>query len=412
MRRLFTLGLILFSLQAFSQSTFVTGFAAGLHTGGNTINTTVNFPADVSGFDQVLMKVSLDCPAGGCDPWDRFANLKIEVGGEDIEIGRYITPYGNDWCDWTIDVTEYRHLLTGTQTLTSHIETWQNGWLVNTEFEFVPGSPTYQYTYVHNLWVDYDFTYGDTLFYSINLPEKVVNIPTNTEEATLRIVNTGHGQGNTDNAAEFSQKTHAIHVNGNQAFTQFLWKADCNQNPCSPQGGTWQFDRAGWCPGQDVKPDDYNITSLVTPGQDATLDYVLEPFFNLCSPWNPNCNAPGTCPECIYNNNGHTKPHYKIVGQLILKSSTPFDIVSISEAKVDDDSRVYPNPSTGTFNIAMDKGDRYTVVVSDISGRKVRETAFTGLGFELDLNDQAPGIYFAQVQSQSRTYTFKVVIDK
>ncbi|MGD1847931.1 MAG: peptide-N-glycosidase F-related protein [Salibacteraceae bacterium] len=410
MRILLLFGTFLMTLQVLGQ-TMVSGFSAGLHTGGSTITTTANFPADVSTYNQVLMHVSLDCPAGGCDPWDRFANLYLEVDGVDIEIGRYITPYGNDWCDWTIDVSEYRNFLTGTRTLKSHIETWQNGWLVNTEFEFITGTPTYAYTSVQNLWSDYQFTYGDTLFYSINLPEKLVDIPANTESALLRIVNTGHGQGNTDNAAEFAPKTHSIHVNGNQEFTQFLWNDDCDQNPCSPQGGTWQFDRAGWCPGEDVVPADYNLNSFMTAGQSMTLDYVLEPFFNLCSPWNPGCSPGTTCAECTYNSNGHTEPHYKIAGQLILHSNTPFPTVSVKEYLLDDDTRIYPNPSAGVFNLAMDLGDSYEVVVTDLQGRTIFTESFLGLSHQLDLTDQARGIYFVNIQSQSRTYNFKVMLD-
>jgi len=403
---------VFFSVGAMAQSTVIPGFVGGLHQGGNLITETVDFPADVSNFSQVLMEVSLDCPAGGCDPWDRFANLSIEVGGQTIEIGRYVTPYGNDWCSWTIDVSEYRHLLTGTKTISSKIDTWENGWLVNTEFEFVPGTPDYEFVHVQNLWVDDNFEYGDTVFFSINLPEIVVPIPDNAEEVIMRVVNTGHGQGNTDNAAEFSQKTHAVHVNGSEVATHFLWKSDCESNPCSPQGGTWQFDRAGWCPGQGVTPFDVDLTNDITPGQSATLDYVLEPFFNECSPWNLACVVPTTCAECTYNSNGHTEPHYKMAIQLIIKSSTPLDIVSVTELAEADGTRVYPNPSNGTFNFEMAHADFYQVAVTDVAGRLVTNTSFNGQFHQLDLLNQQPGLYFVVAKSASRTYSKKLMIQK
>lgn len=411
MQKLLLLGLMVCSINAFAQSTFITGFSQGLHEGGNTIETDVSFPEDVSGFSSILMNVSLDCPVGGCDPWDRFATLKVKVGNEEIEIGRYITPYGNDWCDWTIDVTEYSNLLTGDQTLTSHIETWQNGWLVNTEFEFVPGTPDYEFVHVQNLWVDYGFTYGDTLFYSIDLEEQEVMIPANAQEVVMRIVNTGHGQGNTDNAAEFSQRTHEIHVDGNQEFTQFLWKSDCDQNPCSPQGGTWQFNRAGWCPGEGVTPDDYDITNLVTAGSMARLDYELEPFFNLCSPWNPSCDEPATCNECTYNNQTHTEPHYKIVGQLIMKSDTPLEIVGLKDVLVSDNSRIYPNPGSGVVNFQMFESRDYALTITDLQGRIIEKDNFNGRFHQIDLSAEGPGVYFANVQSAERNYTYKIIIE-
>ena len=50
-----------------------------------------------------------DCPAGGCDPWDRKANIQIKQFDEWFEIGRYVTPYGIG-CSWVFDVTDYRSI--------------------------------------------------------------------------------------------------------------------------------------------------------------------------------------------------------------------------------------------------------------------------------------------------------------
>ena len=408
MKEFFTLIALFVSIGLQAQT--ITGFDGGLHEGGSTISTNVDFPTDLSNVAQILMHVSLDCPSGGCDPWDRYANLKVDLGWQDIEIGRYVTPYGNDWCDWTIDVTEYRNILVGNTNLTSHIETWQNGWLINTSFEFIAGTPDYEHITVQNLWVDYGLTYGDTVFYSINLPEQIVEIPANAEEVIVRIVNTGHGQGNTENAAEFSQKTHEIKVNGSTEFSQFLWKADCNVNPCSPQGGTWQFARAGWCPGQDVQPDDYDITSLVTPGQTATVDYVLEPFLNECSPWHLDCESGVTCEECNYNSNGHTTPHYKIVGQLIVKSSTPLP------ASMEEEERlgllVYPNPSEGgLLNIKLNEEQEFNASVFDLSGKQLLSESLKGKINTLDIADISAGIYLVCVQNETFNISKKIIIN-
>src|SRR6185436_2412247 len=105
----------------------------------------------------------------------------------------------------------------------------------------------------------------------------------------MKIVNTGHGQGNTNNAAEYSQKTHTLWVNGAQTASQFLWRSDCATNSCSPQNGPWQVDRAGWCAGADVLPYYGDITSLVVPGQPALLEYRLQNYFNSCNPNNTAC---------------------------------------------------------------------------------------------------------------------------
>jgi len=102
-----------------------------------------------------------------------------------------------------------------------------------------------------------------------------------------------------------------------------LWRTDCATNPCSPQGGTWQYNRAGWCPGQSVIPWDNDITSNVTAGQPITLDYNIEPYENFCRPNNPDCVSGVTCPDCDYNYTGHTEPHYTIQSQLIYYSEDP-----------------------------------------------------------------------------------------
>ena len=197
-----------------AQSLTVNTFDEVVHSGANTIEQDFSFPTDVSPYSDIFMTVALTCPAGGCDPWDRFANIKVKHLGESYEIGRYITPYGNGNCSWTLDVSDYRNLLTGDVTLVSFIETWSNGWEVTVDFEFVPGTPQYEHIAVRNLWVDYQFTYGDTLFYSIDLDEVVLPIPSNSQKTMIRVVNTGHGQGNTQNAAEFLSRDHVVEVDG------------------------------------------------------------------------------------------------------------------------------------------------------------------------------------------------------
>lgn len=394
----------------------VNTFNNTLHTGASTVTQTfANFPTDLSGYDDILMTVSLTCPTGGCDPWDRFATIKVNKNGQSYEIGRYMTPYGNGWCDWTIDVSEYRSLLTGTVELESYIETWSNGWEVSVDFEFVPGTPQYEYISVNNMWVDYFFRYGDTIFYSIDLPEMTTTVPDNSMKSVLRIVNTGHGQGGNQNAAEFSQMTHDIKVNGSNQFSQYLWKSDCNTNPCSPQSGTWQYARANWCPGQGVDPDDYDLTALSTPGQDLTLDYVLQPYFNDCSPFNPACNS-GTCADCNYNSNGHTQPNYKISSQLIFYSTTP--IVGVeATTKIESTLKVFPNPSAGMFDLSVEIKNEQSVLlgVYDLNGKIIleKELASSQLRkYRVDLSKQNKGMYLLKIHTKEEILYKKISVIK
>ena len=68
---------------------------------------TVQFPDSDTEYSSISMRVDLDCPNGGCDPWDRKAKISVYHLDQWIEIGRYVTPYGIE-CGWDIDVTDYR----------------------------------------------------------------------------------------------------------------------------------------------------------------------------------------------------------------------------------------------------------------------------------------------------------------
>ena len=47
--------------------------------------------------------------------------------------------------------------------------------------------------------------------------------PMDAEAVYLRMITTGHGQGNTDNAAEFSYRVHEIHLDGEMEFLHDFW---------------------------------------------------------------------------------------------------------------------------------------------------------------------------------------------
>src|ERR1041385_8752328 len=213
---------------------------------------TFKFPDAALPFQKVLLTITLDCPAGGCDPWDRSATVTIkgkdDAGRADtFEIARFITPYGRG-CSWTADVTDYRGLLAGSAELGFRIETYiggQMGWLVTLEFDFQPGVASKKVIGIRNLWrgsPEYGNPANPIASFFAQRKEAISSRAT---AAKLRFCVTGHGQGNTDNAAEFAQKAHGVMVNGTDHQHE-LWRGDCDKNPCSPQGGTWQFARAGW----------------------------------------------------------------------------------------------------------------------------------------------------------------------
>lgn len=137
-----------------------------------------------------------------------------------------------------------------------------------------------------------------------------LTIDDNTSSSHIRMHVSGHGQGNTNNAAEFFQTTHEVMVNGSKVADHFLWKADCASNICSDQAGSWLFPRAGWCPGQQVIPAIFNTTDVASSGQSVAVDYELQDYTNLLNTG--------------YNNSGHTEPHYRIHGVMVEESESRF----------------------------------------------------------------------------------------
>ena len=284
---------------------------------------TVDLPT-AGTYAKITLHVALSCPSKGCDPYDRVATLGvIQPGGTDAgvenitEIGRYVTPFGVAGA-WDIDVTDLRPLLSGTVTIHGLIDTWVGngqGWLLTASLIYVGGIPTNIPVAVLPLpWGN--FNIGDpTQPISSSLPEQTVTLPSGATHAAVRINATGHGQGNVNNCGEFCSLNHTLLIN-NLLEKQFaVWRDDCAKNPVSPQNGTWMYDRAGWCPGADVKP----ITIDLGPRAGAfQVGYTIAPYVNTCSP-GASCDT-STCTlgaSCDFDGGLHTTPFIEFSAAVI-----------------------------------------------------------------------------------------------
>jgi len=321
--------------QTMYSSNILTVFDAEQHnfsTAGQVHTKTIYLPDNLDNYSQILMHINLTCPTSGCDPWDQPAKITLIKGEQSYEIGRYVTPYGKACGPWTVDITDFKSLLTGKSEIQSYIQVWgSSGWLLTLEFEFIEETPQYQYSKLTNLWNEDYWIYGDPAI-SHDLPEQIIQIENNTLATQVRMTNSGHGQANTSNAAEFSNFNHHLWANGTETFEHHLWKSDCNVNTCSPQNGTWTYARAGWCPGQQVTPVWWNLDGLFNAGNDLSLDYVLQDYTNLLNTG--------------YNGSSHTEPHYRIHSYLIEYSNLPFnDFVNSTLSEIT--SPVNGNPTPG-----------------------------------------------------------------
>lgn len=195
------------------------------------------------------------------------------------EIGRFITPYGNGlslgagWT-WTYDVSDYVTLLHDSVHLSAG--NWQE--LLDLQFLMIVGTPPRDVIGIENLY-NGGFNYGDPNDPIDNhLPPLNVPVPTGAVNSRYKSRITGHGMDTPQNCAEFCPKSHYFLVNNNLQYTKLVWRDNCDLNPLYPQGGTWVYDRANWCPGAEVWTYDMELTPYVTPGDTAVLNHDVEAY--------------------------------------------------------------------------------------------------------------------------------------
>ncbi|HRI27930.1 MAG TPA: peptide-N-glycosidase F-related protein [Chitinophagales bacterium] len=193
------------------------------------------------------------------------------------EIGRYITPYGinldlgPNGTRWIFDVTDYAPLLRGTIDLRAG----NNQELLDLKFLFIKGTPPRNVLGMKKLYPDGSYDYAPMIA-NTALPPVTLTLPANAGTFKIKTRSSGHGFGaNAENCAEFCPKFHRLKIDGVQRFNWYLWN-ECADNNVYPQGGTWVYDRAGWCPGAVVYPFEHELTPFVTPGQPVNIDYEIQ----------------------------------------------------------------------------------------------------------------------------------------
>jgi hypothetical protein len=251
------------------------------------IQAEVNFPTE-GDWAQVGMFFRLECPESGlCDHWDRTGSVQLILnqGTEDeetVEILRHITPYRIGMSNY-VDVTELAPLLKGTQTITSFIDTWVGpghnqgeGWRVTARFVFYPGPPAAPDEII-NVWGRRNITVGQTAegeTVDDQIDPVTFNIPADATRVVAHLTTTGHSFGNTSNCAEFCEMRHDVIIN-DEIFSNNPWRDDCDVNPVSPQFGTWEYGRNGWCPGAVSVGHKIDITDAIDMGSENVLDFDI-----------------------------------------------------------------------------------------------------------------------------------------
>ncbi len=195
------------------------------------------------------------------------------------EIARYITPYGygidlgNDGFTWVFDVTDYRSLLADSVHISAG--NWQE--LLDLKFMMIEGIPERDVVKFEQLWRG--TYYLDEIDQTI--APQTIKADSAAKMFRLKTRASGHDFSNATNCAEFCPKIHSVVVNGTQVDSWQIIQ-ECADNPLFPQGGTWIYDRAGWCPGEKVTTRDVEITDYMMLNDSNSIDYnsQTDPYGN------------------------------------------------------------------------------------------------------------------------------------
>ncbi len=249
----------------------------------------VRFPDNNKKWEKILLIKTLKCDSSTkgdkypCGEWDYITQTLIYVPRNDttepFQLISFVTPYGKrlwlggekGW-SWEFDITDYAPILKGEMT----IEAGNNQELLDLKFLFIEGTPVRNVLSVENLYPAGSYKYKLLADDSVLKPKKII-LREDAKAYMLRARISGHGHFGPHNCCEWINKTHTYHIGDWDMIRWNVWKK-CGFNPVYPQGGTWQFDRAGWCPGTAVDQYDFDITDMVKPGDTVLIDYSIENY--------------------------------------------------------------------------------------------------------------------------------------
>lgn len=258
------------------------------------------FPDD-GPYRQIIMEYGMRChdlAVGnndvGCREWDyscntiiydstRVDSLLVDDGNGNLvyeertpsryEIMSFVTPYGNgldlgpDGVMWQFDVTDFAPILKGKKRM-GLIAGGEYQEEMNITFKFIKGTPPRNVIDIRPIWPLSLGTNVNHIADNRVFEPREINVPAGVDAIKLRSIVTGHGQN-----GEFTPYVHKMKVD-DQEFDYTVW-LDCSNIPVYPQGGTWIFDRAGWCPGDPSQVNEFWVPGDALGAGQFTVDYDI-----------------------------------------------------------------------------------------------------------------------------------------
>ncbi len=201
---------------------------------------------------------------------------------QSYEIARMITPYAGYYAKtWThpyiFDLTDFASLMHDSVQIEAFYSGYSDGFTATCDFEMITGIPPHKAYKTELLWTG-SFPYGNASNPISNyLVPKPVKIDSAASAVRLRVLQTGHGE-DVNNCSEFCANYNHISVNNKEHYSTYVWKDDCGLNPLYHQAGTWLYNRANWCPGEQITPYIYDLSPYITPGKFDTILMSMDPY--------------------------------------------------------------------------------------------------------------------------------------
>lgn len=193
-----------------------------------------------------------------------------------LQIMSFVTPYGiglnlgPEGKTWTFDMTDFTPIMKGDKRMfLTFGGQWQEE--MDIKFLFIVGTPPADVLDINNIWKTERSSTYTNINNDVVFPPRNLTLPSTASSFKIRSEITGHGQD-----GEFIPRNHHINIDG--GANEYSWRAykECAANPVYPQGGTWIYDRAGWCPGMATDLQEFTIDQHVTPGSTHSFDYDVD----------------------------------------------------------------------------------------------------------------------------------------
>ncbi|MBW2473688.1 MAG: hypothetical protein JRE56_03740 [Deltaproteobacteria bacterium] len=235
-------------------------------------------------YGRVILTLDIHDAGPNWNKWDQTGHLYvIDEDGNEHDIVPFITSYRTP-CQWKVDVTHFRPLLSGKVTFKLVAGTsFENnrGYMMSMSLDFYHGTLELEAYRVIPLWTGTaHYKSADNHFKDFFTPQ-TLTIDASARTARLFITTTGHTK-----VGEFTPARRTVvftpdkseHPEKELQFENVLWRTDCYLNPVRPQAGSWKYARAGWAPGDIVRPWWLDLTPYMMPGKTAELRYEPEAY--------------------------------------------------------------------------------------------------------------------------------------